>query len=63
METKDQVAEGLFNMAEKGTVVVCDECGADYWYPIFVLMKIDKLESGLKKDKIIVKAEDEQEGR
>jgi len=53
MDIKDQVNDGLVNLAKKGEIISCNECGADYWHPIFVLVKIDKLESKLSKDKII----------
>ena len=43
----------LFKMAQKGTVIRCEECGMDYFHPVFVLVKIDKLISGWDKDKVI----------
>ena len=43
----------MMAMAKKGEIIVCDKCGHDYFYPIFVLVKVDKLVSGMPKDKII----------
>jgi len=51
---KDQL-KGQFDtyeIAKKGEIVKCEECGNDYFYPIFILSKVSKLESGLSKDKI-----------
>jgi uncharacterized Zn finger protein len=39
-------------IAEKGEIVKCEECGNDYFYPLFVLMRINKLEIGSKYDKV-----------
>jgi DNA-directed RNA polymerase subunit RPC12/RpoP len=48
-----KIDKKTLELAKKGEIVVCEKCGSDYWYPIFVLSKISKLETGLSKDKII----------
>jgi len=43
----------LYELAKKGKVIRCEECGNDYFHPVFVLVKVDKLESGLSTDKVV----------
>ncbi len=48
MNLKDQPIKNL-----EGKIVRCEECGCDYFYPIYVLKKVSRLMTGLSKDKIV----------
>lgn len=50
---KKQISPEIFELAKEGEVLRCEKCNHDYFYPIYVLVKIDKLLSNFKKDKVV----------